>query len=260
MISNKKIIVTGASSGIGKAILKLLAQEESNTIIAAARNMGKAGELPANVTPFNCDLSTREGVDALFAFAAEKLGYADIFFCNAGAPYYEKFDYVDWDRIERIYSLNTVSHIYTYSKYVEQLDGRQGRLVFTVSAMGEMATPGFSLYASTKFAMKGFQEAIRYEMPKTLKLTCVYPVSTNTNFFNVAADGRKMSKPFPVQEPEDVAEAVVKGVEAGKSHIYPCKVFRPSKMLMSALPPVKKVYIGIEKNRLKKYLIRKNGK
>ena len=260
VITDKKIIVTGASSGIGKAILTLLAQEKSNTIIAAARNMSKAGDLGENVICFNCDLSTQAGVDALFDFAAEKIGYADLFFCNAGAPYYEKFDYEDWGRIERIFSLNTVAHIYTYSKYINQLNGRPGRLIYTVSAMGEMAIPGYSLYASTKFAMKGFQEAIRGEMPKNVKLTCVYPVSTNTNFFNVAGEGRKMSKPFPVQEPQAVANAVVKGVEAGKKHIYPCKVFRPSKLLMTVVPPVKMAYLAVEKGRLKKYIKIKNGK
>lgn len=260
MIANKKIVVTGASSGIGKAILRLLAEEKSNTIIAAARNMDKLGEHGDNVITFNCDLSTKEGVDALFDFTAEKLGCADIFFCNAGAPYYEKFDYEDWDRVERIFRLNTVAHIYTYSKYVNQLNGRKGRLVYTVSAMGEMAIPGYSLYSSTKFAMKGFQEAIRHELPKNLKLTCVYPVSTNTNFFNVAAEGRRMSKPFPVQEPEAVAEATVKGVAAGRSHIYPCKVFRPSKALMTVVPPVKLTYMAIEKGRLKQYLKLKEGK
>ena len=260
MIANKKIIITGASSGIGKAILKLLAKEKSNIIVAAARNMGKLENPGENVFTFNCDLSTKEGVDALFDFAAEKIGYADLFFCNAGAPYYEKFDYENWDRVEKIFRLNAISHIYTYSKYVRQLGGRKGRLVYTVSAMGEMAIPGYSLYSSTKFAMKGFQEAIRHELPKNVKLTCVYPVSTNTNFFNVAAEGKKMSKPFPVQEPEDVAEATVKGVEHGKSHIYPCKVFRPSKALMTVVPPVKLTYMAIERGRLKKYLKIKEGK
>ena len=254
MITGKKIVITGASSGIGKAILTLLAQGEGNRIIAAARKVDSLAEFGSSVIPFSCDLSGQAGVDALFEKIAAEFGKADIFFCNAGAPYYEKYDYEDWGRVSRIFELNTVSHIYTYSKYLHQLDGSEGRLVYTISAMGEMATPGFALYASSKFAMKGFQEAIRYECPKNLKLTCVYPVSTNTNFFSVATDGGTMSKPFPVQSPEDVAEAVVKGVEAGKKQIYPCAIFRPSKALMTAVPPVKTVYMAVEKNRLNKYL------
>lgn len=254
MITNKKIVITGASSGIGKAILTLLAKGEGNTIIAAARNVSKLEGFAPNVIPFSCDLSGKEGVDSLFQKIEKEFGYAEMFFCNAGAPYYEKYDYEDWDRIKSIFELNTIAHIYIYSKYLHSLNGNNGRLIYTVSAMGEMATPGFALYASSKFAMKGFQEGIRYELADNLKLTCVYPVSTNTNFFNVAADGRKMTKPFPVQEPETVAKAVVRGVEHGKKHIYPCAIFRPSKILMNLLPPVKKVYIAIEKKRLQTHL------
>ena len=260
MITGKKIVITGASSGIGKAILTKLVEGEGNKIIAAARKVDKLYDFGSKVIPFSCDLSGQAGVDALFNKIAEEFGKADIFFCNAGAPYYEQYDYEDWDRVRRIFELNTISHMYIYSKYLHQLDGAEGRLVYTVSAMGEMATPGFALYASSKFAMKGFQEAIRYECPKNMKITCVYPVSTNTNFFSVATDGGQMGKPFPVQSPEEVAEAVVKGVEEGKKQIYPCAIFRPSKALMTLLPPVKTAYMAVEKSKLKKYLKNKKDK
>lgn len=254
MITNKRIVITGASSGIGKAILEILAQGEGNRIIAAARNVDVLEGYRDNVIPFSADLSKEEGVDSLFDKISQEFGYADLYFCNAGAPYYEKFDYENWDRIKYIIDLNTVGHIYTYAKYLNQLNGRPGHIVFTISAMGEMATPGFALYATSKFAMKGFQEAIRYEKPENLMISSVYPVSTNTNFFNVAANGVKITKPFPVQEVDDVAESIVAGVEAGKAHIYPCSIFRPSKVMMKALPPVKLAYISIEKNRLKKHI------
>lgn len=255
MITGQKIVITGASSGIGKAILERLAGN-GNTIIAACRNSGKITGYGSDVIPFSCDLSTKEGVDSLFEKVAATFGCADIFIANAGAPYYEKYDYENWDRVRAIFDLNAVAPIYTYSKYLNMLDGREGRLVYTISAMGEMALPGYALYAATKFAMKGFQEAIREEGNKNLKLTCVYPVSTNTNFFNVGGNGIKMEKPFPVQDPEEVADAVVEGIEKGKKSVYPCKIFRPSKALMTVVPPVKSMYLGIERGRLNRFLKR----
>ena len=256
MISYKNIVVTGASSGIGKSILGELVEQEGNRIIAAARGADKITGYGDNVIPFSCDLSTKEGVDALFAKAEEVFDKIDIFFCNAGAPYYERYDYEDWNRIQRIFDLNTVSHIYTYSKYLNHLDGREGRLVYTISAMGEMAIPGYALYAATKFAMKGFQQAIRDETPENLQITCIYPVSTKTNFFNVGGGGRKMEPPFPVQAPDKVAKAVVKGVDKDKDHIYPCPVYLPSKILMNAVPPVKKLYIRAQKGKLYRFVER----
>ena len=257
MISHKNIVVTGASSGIGKSIMDELAGQEGNRILAACRRAEAITGYGDNVIPFSCDLSTREGVDALFQKAEELFErQIDLYFCNAGAPYYERFDYADWDRIRRIFDLNTVSHIYTYSKYLQHLDGREGRLVYTISAMGEMALPGYALYASTKFAMKGFQQAIRDETPKNLKITCIYPVSTKTNFFKVGGGGRKVEPPFPVQAPEKVGKAVVEGVEKLKKHIYPCAVYLPSKYLMQLVPPVKALYIQAQKGKLHRFVKR----
>ena len=256
MINGKNIVVTGASSGIGKSILEELLAQGGNRILAACRRAEMIADYGDRVIPFSCDLSTKEGVDALFDRAAELFDKIDIFFCNAGAPYYERFDYEDWDRVQRIFDLNTVGHIYTYSKYLHHLDGREGRLVYTISAMGEMALPGYALYAATKFAMKGFQQAIRDETPKNLQISCVYPVSTRTNFFNVGGGGRRMEPPFPVQAPEKVGKAVIKGIDKLKKHIYPCPVYLPSKVLMNALPPVKALYIQAQKGKLRRFVKR----
>lgn len=256
MIENKNIIVTGASSGIGKSIMDELVAQEGNRILAACRHAEAIQGYGDNVIPFSCDLSTQAGVDALFAKAEELFDKVDVFFCNAGAPYYERFDYEDWNRIQRIFDLNTVGHIYTYSKYLHHLNGREGRLVYTISAMGEMALPGYALYAATKFAMKGFQQAIRDETPENLKISCVYPVSTKTNFFKVGGGGIKMEPPFPVQAPEKVGKAVVKGIDKLREHIYPCPVYLPSKILMNAVPPVKKLYIKAQQGKLHRFVKR----
>ena len=257
MSEHKNIVVTGASSGIGKSIMEeLLAQNADCRILAACRRAEMIADYGDRVIPFSCDLSTREGVDALFEKAEEVFDKIDLFFCNAGAPYYERFDYEDWDRIRRIFDLNTVGHIYTYSKYLHHLNGREGRLVYTISAMGEMALPGYALYAATKFAMKGFQQAIRDETPKNLQISCVYPVSTKTNFFKVGGGGIKMEPPFPVQAPEKVGKAVVKGIDKLKKHIYPCPVYLPSKVLMNVVPPVKKLYIKAQHGKLHRFVKR----
>ena len=130
-------------------------------------------------------------------------------------------------------------------------------IAFTISAMGEMAIPGYALYTATKFAMKGFQEEIRLEAPKNIKVTAVYPVSTATNFFNVGGNGIDVGRPFPVQKAEVVAERMISGIEQAKKHIYPCRVWKPSKLLMAVVPQVKSIYWGIEKNRLKRFVKKK---
>ena len=260
MIQNQTIVITGASSGIGKTMLEMLAAKENNNrIVAASRSIGKLEGFGDNVTLFPCDLSTQAGVDALFAKAEEVFTKIDILICNAGAPYYERYDYEDWGRIERIFSLNTFSCMYSYSKDLNHLNGREGRLMFTISAMGEMALPGYALYAATKFAMKGFQQAIRLETPKNLKITCVYPVATKTNFFEVGGAGHKVEQPFPVQTAEAVAKAAIRGVEKGRKQVYPCPVYLPSRVLMNVLPPVRSLYLKSQYRMLQRFLARKQS-
>ena len=261
MIKNSNIVITGASSGIGKCMLEMLAAAENNNrIIAASRSIAKLTGFGENVILFPCDLSKKEGVDALFAEAEARFDKIDVLICNAGAPYYERYDYEDWDRIENIFGLNTFSGMYSYSKYLNHLNGREGRLSYTISAMGEMALPGYALYASTKFAMKGFQQAVRMETPKNLKITCVYPVATKTDFFKVGGAGSEVEKPFPVQEADAVAKAAIRGIERGRKQVYPCPVYLPSRLLMNALPPVKNAYLRAQKKKLDRFLeSRKNA-
>ena len=189
MITNKNIVLTGASSGIGFEVLKLLVKGDGNVILAPSLDAEtKLAGYADNVIPMNVDVGSAEGVDAIFEKAAEVFGgkKIDIFYANAGFPYYEAFDYTDWDRIKKIFDVNTLSPIYTYAKYREHLDGRDGILAITVSAIGKMAMPGYALYSASKFGLQGFQEAIRLEKDKNLQITCLYPVATNTNFFRVA--------------------------------------------------------------------------
>ncbi len=255
MITNSNIVLTGASSGIGLEVLKILKKGEGNRILAVSRKASeKLTDEPENVIVFDADVGSAEGVDSIFEKADEVFGgkKIDIFYANAGFPYYEEFNYVDWDRVAVMFNTNTLSPIYTYNKYLQHLNDRKGILAYTVSAIGQMAMPGYAIYSSTKFALHGFQQAIRLEKPDNLQLTCLYPVATETNFFNVANE-KKFEKPFPVQKPEVVARKMVKGIESGKKSVSPSALFGLSKVLMGICPPVRTVYWKLEGAKLKRF-------
>ncbi len=263
MITNKNIVLTGASSGIGFEVLKLLVKGDGNKILAPSLNsVEKLTGFADNVIPMDVDVGSKEGVDSIFEKAAEVFGgeKIDLFYANAGFPYFEEFNYTDWDRIERIFNVNTLSPIYTYAKYREHLDGREGILAYTISAIGQMAMPGYALYSASKFGLQGFQEAIRVERDnKNMQLTCLYPVATDTNFFKVAADGVEFEKPFPVQQPDVVARKMVAGIEKGKKFVSPCGLFALSKVLMGICPPVRTVYWNLENKKLERFKAKIKG-
>lgn len=252
MITGKSIVLTGASSGIGFEVLKLLTKGEGNRILAVARHVDNLEGFAPNVIPFSCDVSSAEGVEKIFAKAEELFGKIDIFYANAGFPYYESFDYTDWDRVEKMFATNTFSPIYTYARYVKHLDGRDGILAITVSAIGQMAMPGYAIYSASKFGLQGFQQAIRLEKPKNLQITCLYPVATDTNFFKVANE-LSFEKPFPVQQPTVVARKMVEGIENGKPFVSPCFLFDVGKTLMAVIPPIRSMYWEMETAKLRRF-------
>ena len=151
-----------------------------------------------------------------------------------------------------MFATNTFSPIYTYARYVKHLDGRDGILAITVSAIGQLAMPGYAIYSASKFGLQGFQQAIRLEKPKNLQITCLYPVATDTNFFKVA-NPVSFEKPFPVQKPTVVAKKMVEGIEQGKPFVSPCFLFDLSKTLMTVIPPIRSVYWEMETAKLRRF-------
>ncbi len=252
MINGKKIVITGANSGIGYETLKILALGKDNLILAVDKDVSNLKSFSPQVFPYIMDISSKEGVDAVFEEAIKVLGGIDIFYANAGYPYYELFNYTDWDRVKVMFETNVFSPIYTYSKFREYLNGAFGIYAVTISAIGQMAMPGYAIYSSSKFAVEGFQQALRQEMDKNIQLTCLYPVATDTNFFKVA-NSMEFEKPFPVQNPQLVAKKMVKGIEKGKKSVYPSKLLGFAKLLMKFFPIIRTIYWSLEKKKLLRF-------
>ena len=262
MITGKNIVLTGCNSGIGLEVLKILVKG-SNKILAVDKDRDYLDKFdPEKVTVMQIDVSSEEAVDKIFEKAEELFPFIDIFYANAGYPYYEEMNYTDWGRVQRMFETNVFSPIYSYQKYVRYLDGRKGVMAMTVSAIGEMAMPGFTIYSASKFALHGFQQGVRLEKPDNVQLTCLYPVATNTNFFRTANE-IQFKNPFPVQQTDVVARKMVEGIESGKSKVSPCFLFGLSKVLMGVCPPVRTVYWGLEKikfNEFKENIKKGTGK
>jgi short-subunit dehydrogenase len=252
MISGKNIVLTGCNSGIGLEVLKLFVKS-NNRVLAVDRDVDNLVKFdPERVIVMEKDVSSARAVDEIFARAEELFGFIDIFYANAGYAYYEEVSYCDWDRVQRIFETNVFSPIYTYQKYLRYLNGRPVCLAVTISAIGEMAMPGYAIYSSSKFALNGFQQAIRLEAPANLQITCLYPVATDTNFFKVA-NAVEFEKPFPVQKPDVVARKMVSGIEHGKKYVSPCFLFAVSKVLMGLFPFVRDIYWKLEYGKLVRY-------
>jgi short-subunit dehydrogenase len=255
-LDGKKIVITGAASGIGKAILNEL-KKFNVTITAADLEPEKIETVPGKISSVKCDVSAPENIDKLLNAAVKNMGCVDIFIANAGFAYFEQIDKADWNRAEKIYKVNFLSPVYTIQKMRELNKNREYMVMVTASAMAKLALPGYALYSSTKAALDSFTTAYRYEQEDRGIISVLYPIATKTDFFKAAADDTT-PVPFPAQTPESVAKAAVRGIKRNRKSIYPSKLFYLMMIFNRYLPVVFYVYVKIEKMKFFRWL--KSGK
>ncbi|NDW08736.1 SDR family oxidoreductase [Dysgonomonas sp. 520] len=252
-IEGKNIILTGASSGIGKELLCLLSSYENVKIIAVARHIEKIPVIEDKIIPFSADIGNKEGVDSLFNFSQKVFGNTDIFIANAGFAYLEKLNKPDWQHIETIFSVNVFSPVYSLEKFMMEGDFPK-TFVSTISCVAMISLPAYSLYCSTKAALHHFMETYRYEQSKNLNLISVYPIATKTDFFDKATGQEQTPLPYPAQGVNSVAKAIVKGIEKNKKKIFPSLFFRFIYPIGRAFPLFLNIYSARERKKVSKWL------
>ncbi len=258
-IAGKRIVLTGAASGVGKATLKRLAAYDAQ-VVAVDRN-GDALEKvvaeqngPARLYSFSCDLSVAASVDELFAFAIERIGGIDIFIANAGFTFIEKLDRADWEHMETIYRTNVFSPIYAVEKMHELNRDSEYMVVITSSFLGRVALEGYALYCSTKAALDRFAEGYRMEMGKNAKLMLVYPLAVRTEFYRSAGNA---PVPFPSQRPERVARTIVEGIGKDRKEAYASALLAVIRLSLYFMPFSKRGWWMLESFRFRRWWAKK---
>lgn len=244
-IDGKRIVVTGAASGIGRALLRQLSTYNVQPVAADMDDLRLQEsvldlELPhAQIWPFTGDFSLAQDMDDLFEFAVDRMGGIDLFFANAGIGYCERIERADWPHIEAVYRTNVFSTLYAVAKMGELHQGPGYRVVITASLLGQVALEGYALYSSAKAALDGFAEGYRLEVEDRSCLALVYPLAVRTDFFRAAGDA---PLPWPSQSADSVARAIVPGVERDKETIYTSPIL-PLVLLVDRLfPPARRLY------------------
>jgi short-subunit dehydrogenase len=253
-LSGKNIILTGASSGIGKEMLNILSLYSGIKVIAVARHIDTIPQIEGVIYPFAADVSNKDGVDSVFDYVQKTFGSIDVFIANAGFAYLEKLDNPDWQHIENIYTLNVFSPVYSLERLVKCSRGKTVTFACTISGAGLVSLPAYSLYCSTKAALHHFIRTYSYEQSRNVHITAVYPVATRTEFFDKATGEAETPLPFPTQNAATVARKIIRGIEKGKKNVYPSMLFRLFYPLGRAFPVFLKIYSLSERRKVKRWL------
>jgi NAD(P)-dependent dehydrogenase (short-subunit alcohol dehydrogenase family) len=237
-LNEQLAVVTGAGSGIGRAIAEALAAEGAR-VVATDVNEGSAVETRDIITAAGgwagaalLDVSDRESIEASAVSIREDFGVPAVLVNNAGIAVGGMFLDTGLDSWERIIAINLMGVVHCTRAFLPAMaeSGRPGHVVNVSSMLGYFGSPGVSAYCTTKFGVFGFSEVLRAEMARHgIGVSVVCPGMIRTSIINSGVleapdeDIEQRRKEINAlyekrnYSPEKVARAVVRGIRRNRA-------------------------------------------
>ena len=226
-LNNKVVIITGASSGIGKALATEFALRGANLVLAArqyvtlceiAQNLQQQYGIKAIAV--ECDVAIETDCEHLIKQAIATFGKIDVLINNAGISMRALFNDVDIKVLHQLMDVNFWGTVYCTKYSLPEILKTKGSIVGVSSIAGYKGLPGRIGYSASKFAMNGFLDALRVENLKTgVHVLTACPGFTASNIRNTALDktgtqqGESTLHEEKMMTPEEVAKIIADGVE-----------------------------------------------
>ena len=241
---NKAVLITGASSGIGKESAIEFAKLGAN-IILVARRKDKLEQIASELKKFHvltlvcqCDVSKKDQVKEMSQLIFEKFDSVDVLVNNAGFAIYGSVSDLSIHDIESQMETNYFGMVYCIKEFLpSMLKNKSGHIVNVASVAASFGLPGIASYCASKFAMLGFSEGLKHELKDTgVGLTVVSPIMVRTNFFDHSSF-EKMPKYSPTSlDPKTVAKSIIKAANSSRLEIVVPSVVRGAIWLKSSFP------------------------
>ena len=229
-LKNKTVIITGASSGIGKACAESFAKRGANVVLGARQyvtlcqiTQDLEQKYGIKALAVACDVAKEEDCKQLIQQATTTFGRIDVLINNAGISMRALFNDLDLVVIRNLMEVNFWGTVYCTKYALPELLKNHGSVVGVSSIAGYKGLPGRTGYSSSKFAMNGFLEALRVENLKTgLHVMLASPGFTASNIRKVAlvkdgsAQGETSMNEEKMMSSEEVAEIITNGVISRK--------------------------------------------
>ncbi len=222
------VVITGASSGIGRA-LALAWAEKGASIVLSARNEAALRDVAREVTHAGGeafveagDVTNEDHRRRVVERALAEKGRLDVLVNNAGRGYYATVAEVDARELEQLFALNVVAPVRLSQIALEALGKSRGAIVMMSSVAGVVAAPRMGAYAATKFALEAMAMSLRAEVRgRGIRVLVVRPGPVDTPFraHSVTASGRAGVRPHGArpQLPTEIATRTIRAVERHQS-------------------------------------------
>jgi len=239
----RRALVTGGSSGIGRATALQLAREGAHVAIAARGAAALASvraELAAaargadpRFAAFPCDVADPAQVEEMVAGAIAALGGLDLVINNAGIAQAARFEDTSAADFRRLLDVNFLGAVHVTKAALPTLRAQGHGDVANVSSLaGLVAIYGYSAYAPTKFALAAFSEVLRQELrPHGIRVACCFPPDTDTPQLAAEnetkpAETRALAGNASLLTADEVAAALLDGIARGRAEIIPGRAAR----------------------------------
>ncbi|MEB0262313.1 MULTISPECIES: SDR family oxidoreductase [unclassified Mucilaginibacter] len=226
-LKDKVVIITGASSGIGKALAIEFAQRGVNLVLAARQYVTLCGIAQQLQTDYNikaiavqCDVAVEDDCAALVKQTLLTFGKIDVLINNAGISMRALFKDVDLQVMKNLMDVNFWGTVYCTKHALPAIIKTHGSIVGISSVAGYKGLPGRAGYSASKYAMNGFLDALRVENLRTgVHIMVACPGFTASNIRNTALDkngrqqGESTLEEDKMMTAEVVARLIANGVE-----------------------------------------------
>lgn len=244
-LTNKTVVLTGASGGIGRALALQLARDNA-TLVLVGRNQEQLDrvktELPAGSHAWvvSADIATDEGRHRIAALCTQ-IGSIDALINCAGVNDFALFHQQKAAMIAQLINVNVTAPILLTQRLLPLLQKANRSLIVNIgSTFGTIGHPGFVAYCASKFAMRGFSQALRRELADTsIRVQYIAPRATKTEINTDAVNAMNAALKVAMDDPADVAAQIVAAIKSGRqSEVYlgwPEKLFARINQLLPSI-------------------------
>lgn len=231
-LKERHAIITGISKGIGKAIAQALLNAGGSV---SGWGLTKPEWSHAGMDFFRCDVSNEDEVNTAFSKTISIHPKIDFLINNAGFGYFSPIESFDTGKWKMMLDVNlTGTFLCTRAVAAHMIANHSGHIINISSIAGRTAAAQGEGYNASKFGVSGFSEALFMELrPKGIKVTTVYPGSTETNFFDEIPSIDAHSNMI---QPADLAASIIHILDSAPNYLIREIEIRP----MNPKPPEKK--------------------
>ncbi len=218
-LSSRKILITGASSGIGRETCKRLLND-GHQVIGIARDFSKFPCDDDAFTPITIDLEAVETLPKQLQLLAKTQSDTDAIICCAGRGQFASLEEFSYEQIRSLIDLNFISQAFIARAFLPVLKRQQsGTLIFIGSEAALRGSRKGSIYCASKFALRGFAQALRDECSKSgVSVSIINPGMVKTEFFDELLFSHGDEEDNYLL-PEDVADAIALIINARNSTV-----------------------------------------